>query len=299
MKQKQSLYKLDGKELYYPDFINALKNVDIKKGDTIFVHSSVSAFGKLSTFDTEFLLKTLINSLKESVGDNGTLILPTFTYSFLKNEPYDKTNSKSKVGTLTEYFRKQPDVSRTVHPNHSVAIWGKHKSELLKIGKDTFDNASIFGKLHKLDGKIVFFGAPFQSCTYVHHIEQMHGVPYRYMKKIRGKIIDSDKEYEDEFTFYVKYVVFFTQLSNLEKYLIEKKLLKEVKLGHGTISMVDANVLFKEGQKLLDKDVFFFLKNEPKIFSIFNKISCFFLKNEPKILKNLNEFIERKFFQSD
>ena len=149
MKQKQSLYKLDGKELYYPDFINALKNVDIKKGDTIFVHSSVSAFGKLSTFDTEFLLKTLINSLKESVGDNGTIILPTFTYSFLKNEPYDKTNSKSKVGTLTEYFSKQPDVSRTVHPNHSVAIWGKHKSELLKIGKDTFDNASIFGKLHK------------------------------------------------------------------------------------------------------------------------------------------------------
>ena len=289
MRANQSLYKVDGEELHYSDFVNALKNVGIKKGDTIFVHSSVSAFGKLSTFDTAFLLKALSDSLKESVGSSGTIILPTFTYSFTKNEPYDRASSKSKVGILTEYFRKQPDVSRTVHPNHSVAIWGKHKNELLKTGKDTFDKDSIFGKLHKLNGKIVFFGAPFQSCTYVHYIEQMHGVPYRYIKKIRGKIIDGDKKYDDKFTFYVKYVVFFTLLPRLEKYLIGKKLLKEVKLGHGTISMVDADVLFKEGQKLLDKDIFFFLKNEPKIFRIFNKISCFFLKRELKILKSLND----------
>ena len=289
MKSSQSLYKTDGKELYYSDFVNALKNVGISKGDVIFVHSSVSSFGKLSTFDTAFLLKTLINFFKESVGSNGTIILPTFSYSFSKNEPYDIVNSKSKVGILTEYFRKQQEVSRTIHPNHSVAVWGKHKSELLKIGKDTFDKDSIFGKLHKLNGKIVFFGAPFQSCTYVHYIEQMHGVPYRYMKKIKGKIIDGNKEYEDEFTFYVKYVVFFTLLSELEKYLLEKKLMKEVKLGHGKILVVDADVLLKEGQKLLDKDIFFFLKNEPKIFRIFNKFSCFFLKKEPKILKWLND----------
>lgn len=32
--------------------------------------------------------------------------MPTFTYSFCKNEIYDKLNSKSTVGVLTEYFRK-------------------------------------------------------------------------------------------------------------------------------------------------------------------------------------------------
>ena len=290
------LYKVNERYIYKADIAKALRNCGIKKGDVIFVHSDISAFGKLSIFDATFLLKTLVDSLKESVGSNGTIIMPTFTYSFTENKPYDRANSKSKVGTLTEYFRKQPDVGRTIHADHSVAIWGKHKSELLNIGKDTFDKDSIFGKLHKLNGKIVFFGAPFQSCTFVHYIEQMHGVPYRYMKKIRGKIIDGNKEYEDEITFYVKYVIFFTFLSNLEKHLIEKKMLKDVKLGYGRISMVDADVLFREGQKLLGNDIFFFLKNEPKIFRILNNVSCFFLKKEPKILKKLNEFIERKFF---
>src|SRR3989338_1633854 len=290
------LYKANERCIYQADIAKALRRCGIKKGDILFVHSDISAFGKLSTLDAAFLLKTLIDTLKESVGSAGTIIMPTFTYSFTENKPYDMANSKSKVGILTEYFRKLPDVGRTTHADHSVAVWGKYKSELLRIGKDTFGNDSIFGKLHKLNGKIIFFGAPFQSCTFVHYIEQMHGVPYRYMKKIRGKIVDSDKEYEDEITFYVKYVVFFTLLSNLEKHLIGKKLLKEAKLGHGRISMVEAGAFFKEGQKLLDKDIFFFLKNEPKIFRIFNTFSCFFLKREPKILKKLNKFIERKFF---
>ncbi len=290
------LYNTNGHYIYKADIIKALRNCGVKKGDVIFVHSDISAFGKLSTFDAAFLLKTLADALKESVGSNGTIIMPTFTYSFTENKPYDKSNSKSKVGILTEYFRKQPDVSRTIHADHSVAIWGRHRNELLKIGKDTFDKDSIFGKLHKLNGKIVFFGAPFQSCTFLHYIEQMHKVPYRYMKKIRGKIIDGNKEYEDEITFYVKYVIFFTHLSNLEKHLLDKKLLKEVGLGHGKISMVEADAFFKEGQKLLDKDIFSFLKKEPKIFRVLNKVSCFFLKKEPKILKKLNEIIERKFF---
>lgn len=290
------LYNVNEQYIYKTDIAKALGNCGVKKGDVIFVHSDISAFGKLSTPDAAFLLKALLDSLKESVGSNGTIIMPTFTYSFTENKPYDKANSKSKVGILTEYFRKQPGVSRTIHADHSVAIWGKQKDELLNIGKDTFGNESIFGKLHKLNGKIVFFGAPFQSCTFVHHIEQMHKVPYRYMKKIRGKIIDGNKEYEDEITFYVKYVVFFTHLSNLEKHLLGKKLLKEAKVGHGKISMVEADAFFKEGQRLLDNDIFFFLKNEPRIFRIFNKFSCFFLKKEPKILKSLNEIIERKFF---
>lgn len=290
------LYKADNQYIHKADIAKALRNCGIKEGDVIFVHSDVSAFGKLSALDAAFLLKTLMDSLKESVGSNGTIIMPTFTYSFTENKPYDRANSKSKVGTLTEYFRKLPDVGRTIHADHSVAVWGRHKSELLSIGKDTFGKDSIFGKLHKLNGKIVFFGAPFQSCTFVHYIEQMHGVPYRYMKKIRGKIIDGNKEYEDDITFYVKYVVFFTLLSNLEKHLLDKKLLTEVKLGHGKISMAEAGAFFKEGQRLLDNDIFFFLKNEPKIFRIFNNVSCFFLKREPKILKKLNELIERKFF---
>ena len=175
------LYEHDGTKIYRPNFVKALRDAGINNGDMVFVHSKVSAFGKLLAFDKNFLMQSLIDSIKDAVGSDGTIIMPTFSYSFDKNEAFDVNNTQSTVGALTEFFRKRQDVIRTIHPNHSVAIWGNNKYELSKISEDTFDENSIFGKLHKLNGKTVFFGAPFQSCTFIHYIEQMHKVPYRYI----------------------------------------------------------------------------------------------------------------------
>jgi len=292
-RQTEPLYKADNKNIYYSDFVSSLREAGIKNGDTIFVHSRISAFGKLCTFDKNFLLQALSDALKECVGKDGTIIMPTFTYSFDKNEAFDMDNTKSTVGVLTEFFRKEKDVSRTIHPNHSAAIWGKNKNNLLKISKDTFDENSILGKLHKLNGKIVFLGAPFQSCTFIHYIEQMHKVPYRYMRKFRGKIIAHGKEYEDEISFYNKYNFFFSLFSKLEKYLLNKGLMREVKIGNGDILMVESDILFKEGHDLLDKDIYFFLKNEPIIFKLFNVLIYPFLRYMPWLVGILDKAYSR------
>ena len=284
------LYYATSGQVTKNDIKNALVNVGVQKGDVIMVHSDIKSFGRLGTPDRNFLLQNLIDAIKESVGSNGTIVMPTFTYNFFKNKPYDITNSKSVVGVLTEYFRKQPDVSRTLHPTHCVAILGKHKNELLNIGKGTFDRDSIFGKLHKMNCKFIFFGAPFHICTFIHYIENMHKVPYRYMKKFRGKIIADGKEYKDEFLVYCKYFFFFNSMLGLEKHLVKKGLLKEVKVGNGIISMIEANPLFEEGCRLLDENIYFLVKNEPFIFKLFNKIIYPFLVYLPwpfKIINNL------------
>jgi aminoglycoside 3-N-acetyltransferase len=153
----QPLYKADGREIYYNDIVNALKEVGVNENDTIFVHSDISVFGKLCITDRGFLLQSLVDALKESVGQNGRIVIPTFSYSFCNNDVFDIEETKSSVGVLSEYFRKQKDVVRTVHPIFSSVIWGGSKEELLDIGKDSFDEKSIFGKLHKKDGKLLFF----------------------------------------------------------------------------------------------------------------------------------------------
>ena len=295
--QNQPLYECGDRKIYYSDFVNALRLAGIKKGDVVFVHSDISAFGKLLLFDRKLLLQTLTNSIKEVVGEDGTIVMPTFTYSFDKNEAYDIENTKSTVGALTEFFRKQENVSRTIHPSHSVAVWGRHKDELLNIGKDTFGQGSVFEKFHKLNGKLVFFGTPFhEACTFIHYIEQMYEVPYRYMKKYKGKIIKNGGEFEDEFSFYYKYSFFYTDMLNLEKHLKEYGLLKEVKAGEGSILAVGSDNLLKESLKFLDKDIFFFLKNN-SIFRIFNFCSYLFLKYAPwlvKIIDNIaSKFLRR------
>lgn len=290
VEQSQPLFDVEGKQIYFSDFINVLKRLGIKKGDVVFVHSDISVFGKLLMFDKKLLLQTLIDSIKESVGEEGTIIMPTFTYSFDKNETYNIKSTKSTVGVMTEYFRKQREVSRTIHPSHSVAVGGKHKKSLLSISKDTFDKNSIFGKLHKLNGKLIFFGTPFhEACTFIHYIEQMHKVPYRYMRKYKGKIIKDGREYEDEFSFYYKYSFFYTSMLKLETHLLERGLLKKVKVGEGYTSVIESGDLLKEGLRLLDKDIYFFLKNEG-VFRMFNICICPFLKYAPSFVKLLDNF---------
>jgi aminoglycoside 3-N-acetyltransferase len=292
-REKQPLYENEGKKIYYSDIVKSLQEAGIKKGDTVFVHSKVSAFGKLLTFDRDFLLGSLTDTIKEAVGREGTIIMPTFTYCLDEGETYDVDNSKSTVGVLTEFFRKQNDVIRTTHPNHSVAIWGRNKDKLFDVSKDTFNENSIFGRLHKINGKIVFLGAPFQSCTFIHYIEQMHKVPYRRMKTFRGKVIKDKKSYDEEISFYNKYGVFFSSFLRLEYYLMDKRLMKNVTLGAGKILTIDSKDLFDEGCKLLDKDIFYFLKNDPLIFGLFNKLSYPFLKYFPMPIKILDKIASK------
>jgi len=288
------LYYADSAPLTQKDIESALISIGINKGDVIMVHSDISSFGKLGASSRNSLLAALLESLKKSVGKNGTIIMPAFTYSFFKNKPYDIKNSNSAVGVLTEYFRNQQDVVRTIQPNHSVAIWGRHNKYLSEIGKDSFDESSIFGKLHKMNGKIVFLGVPFhKSCTFVHYIEQIHGVPYRHIKKFKCRIILEDKEYEDEFSIYYRYSFFFNSMSGLEEHLTKKGLLKEVKVGNGKIAMVECSRLFKEGYKLLDKDAYFLLKKEPFIFKLFNYGMYPFLRYMQLPLKIADYFISR------
>ena len=295
MKQKSTdaLYYSNSASVTKNDIKNTLTNVGVQKGDFIMVHSDIKSFGRLATSDRDFLLQTLIDAVKESGGNGGTIIMPTFTYNFFKNKPYDIKNSKSVVGALTEYFRNQKDVSRTLHPTHCVAIWGRHKNELLNIGKGTFDKDSIFGKLHKMNCKFVFFGAPFRICTFIHYIENMHKVPYRYIKKFRGKIIADGKEYEDKFLVYCKYFFFFNSMLGLENHLLKNGMLKEAKVGDGIISMIGANTLFDEGFKLLDKDIYFLVKNEPFIFKLFNNIIYPFLVYFPWPFRMINSIVLR------
>ncbi|KYH34813.1 SPBc2 prophage-derived aminoglycoside N(3')-acetyltransferase-like protein YokD [Clostridium tepidiprofundi DSM 19306] len=247
--------------------IDALKNsliqVGIKSGDSIFVHSDIGVFGKLVLKDRNKLLSSFVKAMRETIGEEGNIIMPTFSYSFCKGEVFDVCNTKGTVGVLNEFFRKQDGVMRTIHPIFSSAVYGKDSEYLLDIDMDSFGNGSIFAKLHKLRGKIVFLGASFSS-TYLHYIEQSYGVPYRYMKTFRGKIKNIDKYYECESTFFVrdlnKNVILDT--TRLEKYLLDNRLMNKVLLGNGTILMVEADVLYNEVMKLLDKDIRFLLKSD-------------------------------------
>ncbi|CAM4052786.1 Aminoglycoside N(3)-acetyltransferase [Campylobacter armoricus] len=99
------IFKCNNKKYSNKDLIESFYKLGIQKNDILCIHSELMKFGIPLLPRNEFL-QTIIDCFFEVIGKEGTLIMPTFTYSFCKNEVYNKINSKSNVGVLTEYFRK-------------------------------------------------------------------------------------------------------------------------------------------------------------------------------------------------
>ncbi|EAH5043945.1 acetyltransferase, partial [Campylobacter coli] len=133
-------------------------------------------------------LSIYIEAFLEVIGKNGTLIMPTFTYSFCKNQIYDKFHSKCKVGILNEFFRLWGGVKRTNDPIFSFAIKGKNQELFLKDTKSCFGQNCVYDMLSKTNGKIILFGSKINGYTFTHFIEEKAQVPYRYFKEFKGKI---------------------------------------------------------------------------------------------------------------
>ena len=66
--------------------------------------------------------------LKKLIGKNGTIIIPTFTYSFTRTRKFDVLKSKSEIGNFSENYRLIYPRNRTSHPIFSCIIIGKNKS---------------------------------------------------------------------------------------------------------------------------------------------------------------------------
>ena len=116
------------------------------------------------------------------------MLVPTYTYSFCENQEYDINSSPSTIGPFTEFFRKQKEVVRSNDPMFSVAGIGSKTNELFeKLPHTSFGKNSIYERLRKNNGKICMVGLQLQWATFRHHIEEMVGIPSRFIKKFSGK----------------------------------------------------------------------------------------------------------------
>lgn len=263
------LFEYGGKCIGVKDFDQALRKLPIRKGDSLLVHAGLQAFGKLGPdYSRAGLCDPLIHTLKKSVGKKGTLVMPTFTYAFCKGAPYDRKRSPSEVGALSEFFRKKSGVIRSRHPIFSVAAQGAKAKRLTDVDMDSFGSRSFFARLLEERGVILFMGGATlaNASTFLHHVEQMHAVPYRFMKTFRGKIIDGGKRSVATATFFVRPLRgnIVNDAARLEKRLRRKKLLKEARVGAAFLTAIRADDLFREGMKLLDDDIYALLKTPPR-----------------------------------
>ncbi|TSC68618.1 MAG: aminoglycoside N3'-acetyltransferase [Parcubacteria group bacterium Gr01-1014_66] len=264
------LFTYQNKCIGADDFIRTLHDVGVKTGDAIFVHSDIGAFGKLGPdYAREKVCRGIIGALQESAGENGTIAMPTFTYAFCRSGLHDRQKSPSEVGALTEFFRHEPEVTRSKQPIFSIAAWGAERPSLMNVDMDAFGPDSFLAKLVSMNASIIFLGTSFEkACTLAHHVEQMHNVPYRFMKEFSGVIRYNGKEEKTQSTFFVRPLdgTVINDFSRLAALLRRKGFLKEVQLGAGRVSVAKAQDIFREGMGLLDENIYVLLKDGQKKF---------------------------------
>ncbi|MBZ7938432.1 aminoglycoside N(3)-acetyltransferase [Campylobacter sp. W0014] len=187
----KELFRYKNQTYNQKDLIETLEKLGIKNGDIIYIHSEIYNFG-IPLLPIKELLKALIECFFEVIGKDGTLVMPTFTYSFCNNEVYDKLNSKCTVGALNEFFRLQQGVKRTNDPIFSFAVKGNKEELFLKETTSCFGKNSVYDELTKNNAKAILFGGEHLGFTYFHYIEEKAKITYRYHKTFKGNIIDEN-----------------------------------------------------------------------------------------------------------
>lgn len=167
-------------------FLKGLESIGIKKNDIIFCHSSLFLFNISNKMEAKKLCSLIYKCIKNKIGENGTLIVPTFTYSISSGQQYDYKNSKNICGIFSEYVRKKKSTKIYIDPNVSVAANGGLAEYFTKKPtKNSYCKNSFFDRFVKKKGKICNINLDSGS-TFIHYFERKLKVNYRYDKTFFG-----------------------------------------------------------------------------------------------------------------
>ncbi len=229
------------------DLVAALQDIGLKKGDTVFSHSNVGFLGLPDTGrNAQHVFNAIVDAFLEVLGDQGTLIVPTFTYSFSQNKIFDLDNTPSDCGMFTEMLRQSKNAYRSEDPNISVAAIGaKAKEMTANAPENSYGCDSFFDRFYKTKGVICNINFDAGS-TFVHYVERVLQVPYRFDKSFTGIFQKNNRQEKRKSTIWVRQLADGTSASfePFSKLALERDLYKMAKVGRGFVGAISAEQTF-------------------------------------------------------
>lgn len=228
----------------YQDIRAALSKLPVHSGDIVFSHSNLGFFGRPEGVRSrEGICELFAAAILERIGPDGALVVPTFTYSFPRNEIFDPDNTPSAMGMFAEWVRTHPDSLRSLDPCYSVtALGGAGKEMTAGAPENSFGPNSFFDRFFKADGKILNLNFDAGS-TFVHYVERCLNVPYRFDKSFTGIVRQRGREYKACSIIWVRYLSddsLTAQFESLDVLAREKGLFRTQHLGRGEVGVISA-----------------------------------------------------------
>lgn len=185
-----------------------IKALEIKSGDTICLHSSLSSLG--------YILggaQTVIRALLKILGEQGTLVMPAFSPhvsdpQLWSDEHIDENNlekarmevpcfdirtTPTTMGVIPEVFRSWPGTIRSDHPQVSVCANGRLAEYIISPHDIEWGEGkgSPFERLYEIDAKILALGVGFNRITLLHYAESLVPQGRRKQRKIPIEVNNS------------------------------------------------------------------------------------------------------------
>ena len=240
------------------ELIQAIRNVGIQEGDVVSLQVSLGRLGYMKGgWDMKNLSRLVIESFLKVLSPEGTLLVPTYTYSIGKGEIYEVETTPSVIGDFTEIFRARENVIRSRDPMLSTAGIGSAAKRILReISFSCYGKGSTFDNICAENGKICTLGIGIYWATFRHYIEESAAVPFRFLKEFKGIVKEAGKEKEETWSYFAAPKGVANCQPNgipLENILIKKGLISEQKVGKGTIKSISAKNYLNIGLDELKK----------------------------------------------
>jgi aminoglycoside 3-N-acetyltransferase len=188
----------------------------------------------------------------------GTIIVPSFTYSATKGETFNPELTRSEIGLFSETFRRMCGVLRSHHPIFSVCCFGKDSDKFLDANlSDCFGPGTFFDLVHQHNVKLITLGCGLERITFVHYLEQKLGVGYRYFKNFPYSINIGNANKTGSVRYFVKDlnlnpVLDFSGLETSEPF---RSKLAVGNIGRFPIKVIGSQDFFYAGERLLSEDM--------------------------------------------
>lgn len=172
------------------DIISQLEAMNAPRDSVVLAHTSLRAVGEVEG-RAEGFLEALIEYFTDGMSqDGGLLCIPTHTWDRIGcdgNITLDMNSSYTCIGTLPSIAAVHPLAHRSVHPTHSMAVFGDARKAEEFIDGEVMSPTSTYpggcyGRIYERGGSILLIGVGHNRDTYLHCVEEMIGVENRLSK---------------------------------------------------------------------------------------------------------------------
>ena len=220
----------------------AVRELGARDGDVVMLHVNAAALGLDDAGDAAHA--SLLSAVRAAIGSEGTILVPTYTFSFCRQEDFDPATTPTQGGPWSpsadflEYFRRLPDVVRSADPIHSIAGQGPRAAGLLEgVAPTCFGEGSVFQRLVAADALICMIGLGLEEATLRHHTEEMVGVPFRYRKLFTGRVREDGVQRKRGWIYNVRILADngYPDGRRLERAALERGIARRADVGAGAV----------------------------------------------------------------